>query len=122
MNNRGQVLIIFVLLLPILFLILAFLVEIGDLLVYQNKLESNVRYIAEYGAEHLEDTNLKNKLETLNIKNLDGKAKITIDEKSVKVYIKQRKKNIFNFVSIPLNIEFTYVGETKDGKVTLKKE
>jgi len=50
MNNRGQVLIIFVLLLPILFIILAFLIEIGDLLVYQNKLESNVRYIARYGA------------------------------------------------------------------------
>ncbi len=122
MNNRGQVLIIFVLLLPILFLILAFLIEIGDLLVYQNKLESNVRYIARYGAEHIDDIDLKNKLQTLNVKNLDGKAKITIDEKSVKVYIKQRKKSVFSFVSIPLNVEFTYKGEIKDGNVVVKKE
>ena len=122
MNNKGQVLIIFVLLLPILFLILAALVEIGDLLLYQNKLENNVRYIAEYGVEHLDDTNLKNKLEALNAKNLDGKAKITIDEKSVTVYIKQRKESVLNFISIPLNVEFSYKGEIKNGKPIVKKE
>lgn len=122
MNNKGQVLIIFVLFLPILLLILAALVEIGDLLVYQNKLESNARYIASYGVEHLDDINIKNKLQILNSENFDGKAKISINETSVTVYVKQKKDNVFTFINIPLTVEFTYKGTNKDGKTEIIKK
>ena len=121
-NNRGQVLVVFVLLLPILILIMAALVEIGDLLVYQNKLETNAKYIITYGVENIEDTDLNSKLQTLNDKNLNSKAKMSITNESITLSIKQKKQNVFAFLKIPLTVEFTYKGTLQDGKVKIIKE
>jgi len=122
MNDKGQVLVLFVLILPVLFLIMAALVEIGDLLVYQYKLENNAKYIVQYGMENIEDLNIKKKLETLNQENFDGKAKITLDEEWVIVKVKEEKENVFSFVNIPLTVEFSYKGTKEGEKVVIRKE
>lgn len=118
MNNKGQVLVLFILILPIFILLLAALIEIGDLLVYQNKLEKNSKYIIEYGLDNIEDLALKTKLEKLNQENLNGKAKIIVDEEWIVVEVKEKKENVFSFINIPLTIEFSYKG-TKNGEKTI---
>lgn len=122
MNNRGQVLVTFILFLPILFLLVGALVEIGDLLVYQSKLENNAKYIANYGIKHIDDLNIKSKLENLNQMNLNGKAKISVNNNYVLVEIKEKKENVFSFIKIPLTVEFKYRGVNENGKIKLKKE
>lgn len=122
MNSRGQVLVTFILFLPILFLLVGALVEIGDLLVYQSKLENNAKYIAGYGIKHIDDLNIKSKLENLNQMNLNGKAKISVNNNYVLVEIKEKKENVFSFIKIPLTVEFKYRGVNENGKIKLKKE
>jgi len=122
MNNKGQVLVLFVLILPIFILLMGALVEIGDLLIYQKKLESKAKYTINYGLENIEDLTIKSKLQTLNQENFAGKAKITVDEEFIVVSIKEKKENVFSFITIPLTVEFTYKGFMKGEKVIIEKE
>ena len=122
LNNKGQVLVVFVLLLPIFFIILAALVELGDLLVYQNKLESNAKDIITYGVKNLDDADLEEKIQTLNDKNFSGKAKVKITDKDITVTVNEKKKNVFTFLKIPLSVNFTYRGYLEEKKLIIKKE
>lgn len=122
MNNKGQTLVLFVLILPILVLAMAVLVEVGDLLVYQKKLEHNAKSVAEYGIDNIEDLNIKFKLEQLNQENFGGKAKIKVTNEYVSVTVKEEKNKVFVFLNLPATIDFTYKAQIKDGKKQIKKE
>lgn len=116
MNNKGQALVAFILFLPVLFLLVGALVEIGDLLVYQKKLQSNSKSIALYGIEHIDDVNIKEKLDKLNQSNLSGVAEISINNDYVLVSVNEKKESVFSFINIPLTVDFEYKGVKENGK------
>lgn len=73
LNNKGQSLVVFVILLPILLLFMAFIFELGNITYLKNKYENEIKSTIEYGLKHQEDENLESKLNRLLDENLEGK-------------------------------------------------
>ena len=61
LNNKGQTLIIFVILLPIIMLIFAFMIDVSFMYMENNKLNNINKLVINYGLDNMdeEDLNLK---------------------------------------------------------------
>lgn len=95
MNNRGQVLVVFVILLPILLLIFTFVVDIGLLSIEKRKISNNTYDAVEYYLENLD------KEKTINLLNSnleDIKIDITDEDIYVIIYVEKNYKGIFNII------------------------
>ncbi|MFA5408087.1 MAG: TadE family protein [Bacilli bacterium] len=91
MNKRGQVLVFFVILIPIFTAIMAFTIDVGCNYYQYNKL-NNINHIAlQYGLNHLNDTDVRGAIIDLIYKNdsnidsyelliEDGKITLTINK------------------------------------------
>ena len=62
MNNKGQTLAIFVILLPIILFLIAVAIDMGNFLVQKNKYEDEVKNTIKYGLKHLDDEDISNKI------------------------------------------------------------
>lgn len=112
MNNRGQVLVVFVILLPILLLIFTFVVDIGLLSIEKRKISNNTYDAVEYYLENLD------KEKTINLLNSnleDIKIDIIDEDIYVIIYVEKNYKGIFNII-YDNKIIVTYKGnkETKE--------
>lgn len=122
MNNRGQSLVTFVLIVPIIFLIFLMVYDIGSMVLLKNELD-NINYMAiDYGLEHLSDDDIDSKLQELIIKN---KKDVNIEIKRLddKLYV-ELSDNIDNKLSLIKKITLvksTYVGYMEDDKKVIKK-
>ena len=97
MKNKGQALVLFVLLLPIIILTFSFVIDIGYISVTKKKIDKTVEQLAENSFENnLSETELKN----LIIKNIDNVyiRKITISEENIKIEIKVTIDTIFSSI------------------------
>ena len=95
MNNKGQVLVVFVILLPILLLILTFVVDIGLLSIEKRKISNNTYDAVEYYLENLD------KEKTINLLNSnleDIKIDIIDEDIYVIIYVEKNYKGIFNII------------------------
>lgn len=102
LSNRGQTLVLFVLLLPVLLLILGFLIDIGNLHIQKRKVDYTVNDTLEYGMEHLDmdADSLKmelHKLLQLNLKNIE-QEEITISGEEITILVTKKTENIFDFL------------------------
>ena len=95
MNNKGQVLVVFVILLPILLLIFTFVVDIGLLSIEKRKIINNTYDAVDYYLESLD------KEKTINLLNSNLEdIKIDIKDEDIYVIISVEKeyKGIFNII------------------------
>lgn len=99
-NHRGQTLILFVLLLPVLLLVLGFLVDIGYLHIQKRKMDTTINDILTYGIEQIETEELEDKLVRLLQLNLNGieKKEITIQENQITIRVTKKTEHIFPFL------------------------
>ena len=97
MNNKGQTLILFVILVPIFILLLAFVVDTGLILKEHTKLNNTIKSVLKTTYEIRLDsdyqekvTNLidKNNIPTLNLK-------IEVIDNSIKIQNEYQKESIF---------------------------
>lgn len=109
MTNKGQSLVIFVMLLPVIILLFLGLFKVGEECLKINKIENNIQDVISYGLNHKEDTDLENKLTNLLKANLNGRIKVTITER-IKI----------NYIEDDINM--TYIGYIKDNKKIIIKE
>ena len=73
MNSRGQSLISFVLVIPIILMILFMVYDIGNMVLLREKLD-NINYITiDYGLDKLDNLELDQKLNEMIKKNKDDK-------------------------------------------------
>lgn len=112
MNNKGQVLVVFVILLPILLLIFTFVVDIGLLSIEKRKISNNTYDAVEYYLENLD------KEKTMNLLNSnleDIKIDIIDEDIYVIISVEKKYKGIFNII-YDNKIVVKYKGnkETKD--------
>ena len=71
MNNKGQSLISFVLIIPIILMILFMVYDIGNMVLLKEQLD-NINYLTiDYGLGKLDDNALDNKLREMIVKNKD---------------------------------------------------
>lgn len=101
MNRRGQVLTLFVLLLPIFVLVLILLIDISNLALNKLKIDNINKILVDYSLDKLGDANLENniyKLANLN----DDKLEVTInfDNNIININLSKELKGIITKTKI----------------------
>ena len=101
MNNKGQTLVIFVIILPIILILLTLVVDLGILHIEKRKIENNVLSASEYYLENITDLDIENKVRNLIDKNVKELDSISIEENVDDIEIKVIKKNnsLYNVIS-----------------------
>lgn len=118
LNNKGQSLVIFVALLPILLLIIAFIFELGNLSTIKNKYENEIKSTIEYGLNNQNDENLQNKLLRLLNENIEGNKEVQVDKDEIKVHVTYNPKGIYpSIFKQEFVIDLTYKGQFTTGKI-----
>ena len=123
MDSKGQTLVIFVLILPILLLLFALIWEVGNLGLTINKYETEIKDTIEYGLNHLDDENLEEVLTNLLKANLEGDISVEINNQVIKVNVKQKYDALFNnLLNKRFDIDLTYNGYIENNKFIIQKE
>ena len=125
MNNKGQVLVLFILLIPVLLLAIAFVIDIG--LLYEDKkhLEVSIKDSIYYGLNNIESNDLETRIEELITKNVENIKEINIHENDdyLQIDIEKDYKGLFEvlFKNNIYEIESTFYGYISDGKLIINK-
>ncbi len=126
-NNKGQTLVVFILLLPLLVTLLAFIINEGSIYINKRALTNDIKNAIKYRFE-LEETDeiIYEKIEKYLQKNIDNinLLDIKIDENYIKINIETTFKaelpTIIN--KDRFTIKVTYTGYSNDGEVVIEKE
>ena len=123
MTNKGQSLVVFVLLLPIIFILITIVWELGNLSIIQSKYENEIKDIITYGLKHQDDPNINQKLNELLDSNLDGTKVVTNENNTIKINVKNEYNSIYKAIfKEKFNIDITYTGYIENEKIIIKKE
>ena len=114
MNNKGQVLVIFVVMLPIFLIILALVVDLGLMSLEKRNISNNVKGAVEY---YLESNDGEKTKKLLN-KNIDDIEVTIVDNNSyVEITVKKNYKGLYNIIKNEEKIIVTYKGMKEDKSV-----
>ena len=122
LNNKGQVLVMFVLLIPIFLLVLVLIVDISNLFIKKNEL-NNINYLVI-------DTILDKEIDDLKIKDLILKNdkdiiinKISINNAVVEINLEKEYNGIFSHLAGKkiYNIESNYKGYKENNKKIIER-
>ena len=117
MNNKGQVLVIFVILLPIFLLIFVFSVDYGLLSMEKRRINNNINDALEYYLEHISDEDVYNKTVNLLSSNLnDAEINITDNDDNIEIEVKSNYKSLINNITNK-DIIFKYKGLKESKKI-----
>lgn len=117
MNNKGQSLITFVLVLPLLAMFIAFFIDSSLSIMEKSKLEGKIYDNMKISL----DKNIRDidKITRAIKKNSDVDVVVIINEDELIIHAKSTKKNIFGKIfKLPYyNLEFNYCGNYIDKKI-----
>lgn len=120
LDNKGQTLVMFVIIIPILLFILILVYDIGNAIYEKNRL-SNINYMTvEYGLENIDRTD-ENELIDIIMKNCNDLSNISVLINNEVVDVKLSKKikgnfgKLFNYSLVEINSE--YKGIISDKKI-----
>ena len=120
MNNKGQSLVTFILLLPIIFLLIAVTTDLGYLELDKQKYQNEIKSTIKYGLNHIDDENIKAKME--NLLQTNGTKEIEVNDKTIRITIKDKHKSIFNNIfKNEYDINITYNGYIENNKKIITK-
>lgn len=118
MNKKGQVLVIFVLLIPVFLILLALVVDVGLLYKEKKHLDSSLKDATKYGLKHITDASVKEKVETLILENVGDTSEINvvIEDNTITTSVKENYNGIFKmlFKNNIYEIEISYYGYMDD--------
>lgn len=126
MNSRGQSLISFVLIIPIILMILFMVYDIGNMILLREKLD-NINYVViDYGLDNIDDLDLNAKLNELIKKNKDDieVVNISISEGKIRITLEDRLDNKFSLISKfkTFTIKSSYIGYKENDKKVIRKD
>lgn len=96
-NNKGQSLVAFVLILPLLLFIFVLVYDVGNMILSRRKLDNINQIVLNYGLSHMEDDSLNEKITDIINKN-DEKITINyykIDNNTIYLETEKAYKGIF---------------------------
>ncbi len=123
MNNKGQSLITFILIIPIIILIALALYDISNMVMLKNELR-NISYIVlDYGIDNIDDDNVVEHMEALVLKNKNDIDDISVvkdsdDKLYVVLYDSINTKISFSNV---FRIKASYVGYMSGDKKIIER-
>lgn len=120
LNNRGQSLVMFVLIIPILLLIIVLVIDVGNMVLTKQSLDNTNYLVIDYALENINDINLESKIIEM-IKLNDNKIEeINLEIKDEKIYIEIKKKSD-GFLSSAFNLSSKYEGYIENNNKKIKK-
>lgn len=120
MNNRGQSLVLFILIVPILLGVMVLVFDVGSALYDKNKINNVIELVLELG---LEDEYTEEEFEELLTYNFSGDYKIDIKGDKVIIVVEDYVDGIIsNIVDIDgFLVVSEYVGYVKNDKKIIEK-
>lgn len=121
LNNKGQTLVMFVLMLPVLLLVLMLVIDIGNAYYEKEHLNNlNKQVIESYLDKRMEEEELGD-LITINDKKI--KYKINTDDNTINIILNKEIKSILGQIINRKTsmVVSSYRGKTTDGKKEIKK-
>lgn len=123
MNNKGQALVVFVLVLPLIILIIAGVMEMGRLSLTKTEYEDSIVDTINYGLDNLDKENVKEKMLALLDKNISGTKNVEILDGTIKVHVTSNLDGMFSkLFKSNYEINLTYKGYILDGKKKVVKD
>lgn len=122
MNNKGQSLIAFILLLPVVFVFVTGLWEIGNISYVSSKMDMQTESALKYGLKHLSEEGIKDKIELLLDKNFEGTKEVTIGENDIIIKVNYVYHNLYSKYIKPIIINRTYIGKLENETIIIEKE
>ena len=121
LNNKGQTLVLFVMLLPIMLLVMVLVFDIGKSIVEKQKLDNISLMIVSYGIEHSKDDNIEatlNELVTLNYKDATD-VEILVKDDYVSASLSGKVKGVFGKLvgKSFFEVRSYYIGNINDKKI-----
>jgi len=125
MNNKGQSLILFVLLFPIIFLILVLVYDIGNMILLKLELDNINKLVMDYGITKIDKSEINIEIEKIILKNKEDIDTFVVTLVDEKIYI-VLKDSLDNNVSILKNMDLfeiksSYVGYLLDDKKVIER-
>lgn len=124
MNKKGQVLVAFLLILPLLLLIMAAVIDTGYNYIYRIKIENEIKQAIKYKFNTDDDENIIISKITSNLKKYDANPLIKISQNYIIITLEYKRENIFASVikKEETKIYFSYSGTIENDKVIIRKE
>lgn len=126
LNNKGQTLVMFIILLPILLMVFAIIIDLGLLGIEKRKIENEVKSTITYGLKNKEEKDLEIKLKNLLVKNIDyledKNISIKIMNNYISITVNKKYKPVFNIIKNNYDITVTYKGNISNNKISIIKE
>jgi len=113
MNSRGQVLVIFVILLPIFLMIFTFIIDLGMLSIEKRKVDNNTYDALEY---YLDNNNKDKTIKLIKNNIEDVSVDIKDNENSVEISVSKEYKGIYNII-YDNEIKIIYIGNKETKKI-----
>lgn len=123
LNNKGQSLVMFVVILPVIIMILMMVVDIGKMVNLKSELD-NINYIAiSYGLDNISDDDIQDKIRKLIYKNKLGidEVKIEIDNDEIDITLVDGVDLILLKESNILRVKSSYRGIISDEKKIIER-
>lgn len=127
MNNKGQVLVLFVIFIPLIIMLGAFLVDLSNTKYELNKLNNINRESIKYGLINIDNDPKEKILKYIekNETNIDN-CVINVDssDKQISVLIEKRSKSIFSKVlnKNDYKEKSFYIGKIIDNKIVIERK
>lgn len=125
MNNKGQTLALFVILLPVLLLLLVLVIDIGKIIVKKMELDNISEIVLEYGIDKIEEENVYEEMINLVKLNNADIDKINIDIREDRIYLSLSDSGNFIFKKIinsnRFDLKSYYVGYVIDGEKRIER-
>ena len=122
-NNKGQSLVMFVLILPIILMILVIVVDIGKMILLRSSL-NNINYIAmDYGLDNLDRENIVDDIEEVIYKNKSDidSVSVLIDDGKIQIALKDNVDLLILKDRQLFYVKSTYVGYISNNKKIIER-
>lgn len=121
LNNKGQTLVMFIVIIPILISIMVLVIDLGSAFTKKQELNNVNKLVIEYGLDNLDQENLESDLTsyiTMNAKDLSN-VKVTVENNTINV---TTKSYIDGIISKALNIDGFEIVSTYQGYLSGKEK
>lgn len=124
LNNKGQSLVMFILIIPIILMILSMIYDIGNAL-YEKETLNNINYMTiDYGLDNMDKITESDLIELIlkNTNNLE-KVDVKIENNTINITISKRIKGLFGKIldTDIINAVSTYKGKIEEGKKKIER-
>ena len=121
MNNKGQTLVLFVLMLPIIIFIMLLVIDVSNMVITKQELNNINKMVLNYGLDIIEEENIENKLEDMINKNIStNEHTIKIDDGKIEIDLKKEIKGIITKKKI-YEVKSVYKGYIKEDEKVISR-